>query len=249
MGDRKTYLIHQIVKYSQKLDAKGFGANHDGNISVKFEEVLLATPTAVSKGDIVPEMIITLDLAGKKIEGIGNPFSEIKLHLAAYRTRDDVKAVVHAHPPFATVYGLANRAIYPTLPEAMVSMGLVIPVVNFAMPGAKENDDIVHQALAKVDVFMMPGNGILAVGDTVEQAYLRIELAEHLAKIQFYADQLGSPMTLSETDRTTLLKKRVSLGLGPKTISPTTLDRSNGASIEALKIMITEEIKNILGDK
>ena len=62
MGNRRTFLIHEIVKYSQLLDQKGFTVNHDGNISVKLDDVILATPTAVSKGDIVEDRVKELIL-------------------------------------------------------------------------------------------------------------------------------------------------------------------------------------------
>jgi L-fuculose-phosphate aldolase len=262
MGDRKTYLINQIAKYSQKLDEKGFGANHDGNISALFEDTILATPTAVSKGNVDADMIITLDRQGKKIAGIGQSFSEIKLHLAAYNARSEAQAVVHAHPPFAMAFGLVNRSLYPAIPEAIVSIGDVIPVVPFAMPGVPENDAIIADALAQVDVFIMPGNGVLAIGDSVEQAYLRLELVEHIAKMQYYAEQLGrahgvSPMQLSAENLDVLLQKRAVLGLGPKhtdkaaqafnASSENTTNKNKDADLIAtLKKLIADEIKKIL---
>jgi L-fuculose-phosphate aldolase len=216
------------VKYSQKLDQKGFGANHDGNISVRFEDGLLATPTAVSKGDIVPEIILTLDLSGNKIDGIGKPFSEIKLHLAAYNCRPDVKAVVHAHPPFATARGLVNLPITPIIPEAIVSIGNHIPVLAFAMPGDSKNDQLLAEALSQYNVVMLPGNGVFAVGNCIEQAYLRLELVEHLAKIDYYARQMGismgarAPMELAPENINKLLEKHLAAGLSPPTLKTET---------------------------
>ncbi|EKE01400.1 MAG: hypothetical protein ACD_21C00144G0001, partial [uncultured bacterium] len=236
--------------YSQRLDQKGFGANHDGNISVKFDEVLLATPTAVSKGNITADIIITLDKNGNKIDGIGKPFSEIKLHLAAYRARPEINAVVHAHPPFTTARGLLNLPIKPSIPEAIVSIGDVVPVVAFAMPGAKENDEIVANVLAEVDVFIMPGNGVLAVGDCVEQAYLRLELVEHLAKIDFYARGMGTPMSLANADVANLMEKRAAIGLGPKKKATSsfleTKPIQEQQQLNDIKKIILEEIKKTL---
>ncbi|CAL7959282.1 Aldolase_II domain-containing protein [Gammaproteobacteria bacterium] len=209
-------IVNEIVKYSQKLDQKGFTANHDGNISAKLNEALLATPTSISKGNVTASQVIILDKKGNKTAGIGKPFSELKLHLVAYSARPDIKAVIHAHPPFATARGLLNSPIKPAIPEAIVSIGDIVPVVAFAMPSARENDDILAKALAEVDVVMMPGNGVLAVGDSVEQAYLRLELVEHLAKIDYYARTMGTPMKLAGKDIATLLAKRASIGLGPK---------------------------------
>ena len=76
MGNRREYLINSIVEISHELYKKGWVANHDGNITIRFEDNFLATPTSVSKADIVPEMILTLDSRGEKIHGIGKSFSE-----------------------------------------------------------------------------------------------------------------------------------------------------------------------------
>ena len=216
MGSRRRYLIHQIVEICHKMDRKGFTANHDGNVSVKFGQGLLATPTSESKAAIQPELILTLDLEGKKLAGIGRPFSEIKLHLAAYRARPDAVAVVHAHPPFATARGLGGRSLYPALPEAVVSLGREIPATPFAMPGTPESERCVADALAVADVLMMPGNGVLSIGDDLEQAWLRLELVEHLAQIEYYAHQMGEPLRLEPEQLDKLLQKRASIGLGPQ---------------------------------
>lgn len=229
---QKYNLINEIVKYSQRLDQKSFVANHDGNITVKWEDKLLATPTAVSKADIISDIIITLDMQGNKLEGIGKPFSEIKLHLAAYRARCDVKAIVHAHPPFATARSMLHFPIRPALPEAIISIGDIVPVVPFSMPGTIKNEVVVAEILQEVDVFMIPGNGILAVGDSVEQAYLRLELVEHLAKMDHIARSTGTPMELAQEDIVELLKKRAAAGLGPKNRKNISIPESASALLE-----------------
>lgn len=216
MGSRKHFLIQNIVRICQKLDGKGFVANHDGNVSVRFDDLFLATPTAESKSAINSDMIITLDQEGKKVEGFGKPFSEMKLHLAAYNARPEIGAVVHAHPPFASALGLCGASLEVQLPEAVISIGHIIPCAPFAMPGDSSNDQIIAESLSEADVFMMPGNGVLAVGADLEQAYLRLELLEHVAKIDFYARQMGEPMRLTDDQLRTLLEKRAQLGLGPQ---------------------------------
>ena len=253
MGNRRDYLIKAIVEICQKIDIKGWTANHDGNVSLRFEDMLLATPTAVSKADIVPEMILTLDMEGKKLQGIGKPFSEIKLHLAAYKTREDIHAVVHAHPPFAMARGLVGGDFQISVPEAIVSIGDVIPVTAYAIPGAKEHEQIIAEALAKCDVFMMPGNGVLSVGRDVKEAYLRMELLEHLLKIDYYAGSMGTVMTIPEEDKRKLLEKRASIGLGPKPVNiPSSSPEQNSKSQDrndVIKDLIAQEIKKVLLEK
>jgi L-fuculose-phosphate aldolase len=253
MGNRREYLIKAIVDISQKLWAKGWVANHDGNVSVRCEDMLLATPTAVSKGDIVPEMILTLDMEGNKLQGIGKPFSEIKLHLAAYRAREDINAVVHAHPPFSMARSLVGGHFEINVPEAVVSIGDVIPVARYAMPGAKENDEIIADALSKCDVFLMAGNGVLSVAGDVKDAFLRMELLEHLLKIDYYAKSMGTVIALPGEDKQKLLEKRASVGLGPKTVTfPSTAKESNSppqTQTDLIKDLIAEELKKVLSEK
>lgn len=246
MGSNEEHIIASIVKVCIKLDRKSFGANHDGNVSVKYAGRIFATPTAVSKGDIEAGMIIELDMQGKKIAGHGKPFSEIQLHLAAYNSRPDVSAVVHAHPPYATARGIVGLPLKkPAIPESVVSIGSEVPVARFAMPGDAANDGIVSDMLQISNVFMMPGNGVLAVGSDVLQAYLRLELVEHLSKIDFIATRLGEPKTLSDADMNKLLEKHVAAGLGAPKIEnrePGTENRD-----ENLRTIIAEELDKLLG--
>jgi L-fuculose-phosphate aldolase len=249
MGNRGDYLIKAIVEICQKLDRKGWVANHDGNVTVLFEETLLATPTATSKADIVPEMILTLDMEGNKLQGIGKPFSEINLHLAAYRAREDITAVVHAHPPFAMARGLVGGDFEISVPEAIVSIGDVIPVVRYAIPGAKEHDEIITEALSKCDLFMMAGNGVLSVGRDVKEAYLRMELLDHLLKIDYYAKSMGTVMSIPEEDKQKLLEKRAAIGLGPKRVNFPSQAKVPDNQTNLLKDLIAQEIKKVLQEK
>jgi len=234
-------LCEEIVKYSHQLDQKGFTANHDGNITCKYQNLLLATPTAVSKGDMRVEMVIALDMQGNKVDGIGKPFSEIKLHLAAYTTRGETKAVIHAHPPFATARGLLNSPVICSLPEAIVSIGECVPVAPYAMPGTPESEAGVAEILTKYDACLIAGNGVLAIGDTIEQAYLRLELVEHLAKIDYYAKTMGRPMELPTQDVAKLLEKRAAAGFGP-----TSVPASPNLASQQLRDLIACELKELL---
>lgn len=253
MGNRRDYLTSQIVDICQRLDRKGYVANHDGNVSVKFDGKFLATPTAEAKGKINETMIILLNEKGEKIEGIGGVFSEIKLHLAAYKARPDAVCVVHAHPPFSTARGLVGNALTPALPEAIISIGANIPVVPFAMPGDKINDQLISDAFKISDVVMMAGNGVLSIGDDLEQAYLRIELLEHIAQIDYYSKTMGYPMTLSDSDMTKLLEKRKSINLGPEARLGLTNTKSETVSnpvkeSDPLRDMIKLELKKLLSE-
>lgn len=248
MNDR-WQIILDIVTVCKRMWQKGWVANHDGNVTARLGPELLATPTAVSKADIIPEIILTLDMEGKKIAGPGKSFSEINLHLAAYKARPDIQAVVHAHPPYATALGACGRAIENIfIPEAIVSIGNNVPVVPYSMPGSAEGAESVANALYESNVVILQGNGVLAVGADIMQAYLRIELVEHLAKMATIASQIGTPFEIPAEDVSKLLEKRTAAGMDPKKMK----DERRGTRDEKpvdhdqLRKIIAEELNKLL---
>jgi L-fuculose-phosphate aldolase len=103
MSASEAQLRAEIVEVGRRLYARGYTASNDGNISVRLDAGrLLMTPTSVCKGFMTPEMMCITDLDGRKLAGERGPSSEMQMHLEVYRQRQDVQAVVHAHPPTAT---------------------------------------------------------------------------------------------------------------------------------------------------
>ncbi len=207
-------LRRQVTDASHVLWERGWVANHDGNVSAKAAPGrIVATPTGRSKRDITVDGLIVVDESKRVVRGRARVFSEIGLHLAIYEARPDVSAVVHAHCPYGTAYGLSNASPLPSfLPEAVVSIGAEVPVVPLSMPGAA-SEKALQPYLDAFDVVFIAGNGVLSWGDTVEQALLRMELAEHLAHIASIAG--GAPKLPSDMVDA-LLKKRAAAGLGPQ---------------------------------
>ena len=198
----------EIALYSQRLWSKGFVANHDGNVSARVsEDRVVCTPTATSKVDIDERSLVVTDASGAQISGSKKPFGELNIHLAVYRSRSDVAAVIHAHPPYATALGVSGRELACFLPEAVVSLGQRVPLVPLAAPGAAAVSAI-EPWLAKYDAVLVQGNGVWAWGVDVEQAYLRLELVEHLASIAHHAIQWGGPQPLPQEMVNTLLEAR-----------------------------------------
>jgi len=93
----------EIVRYGRMLHERGFVAAMDGNLSVRLkDDQILVTPTGLSKGGMKPADMVIVNLEGERVSGRRNVTSEIGMHLLIYRTRRDVQAIVHAHPPTAT---------------------------------------------------------------------------------------------------------------------------------------------------
>jgi L-fuculose-phosphate aldolase len=175
-----TSLKNELVDYAGRLHARGWVANHDGNLTARLSGGrYLATPTATSKAAVRIDSLLVVDEAGARLSGAGKPFSEVGLHLTVYRARPDVQAVVHAHPPHATAFAVAGVALPPALiAEAVVSLGAEVPTVPFAAPGPAACQALAPYASVH-DAVLLGGHGAMAWGDSVEQAYLRLELVEH----------------------------------------------------------------------
>jgi len=188
----------EIVAASHALHANGWVANHDGNLTARLEAGrFLATPTAVSKAQVAPETLIVVDEEGTVVEGTRKGFSEMKLHLVAYKARPDVACVIHAHPPTATGFAVAGIELgEPFMAEPIVSIGPQVPLVPFGMPGDKALEANLGAALADADVALLANHGVLAVGSDFETCLLRLELVEHVCKIALVARQLGGPTAL-----------------------------------------------------
>src|SRR5215469_9703313 len=209
-------LRSQMVAISRRLHENGWVANHDGNASVRLRgNRLLITCSSISKRD-VDELSLVVDMEGKVLEGRGRPFSELELHLAAYRARGDVDAVLHAHPPFATAFGLAELELSPiAIPEIVVSLGERIPTLPRALPKDAEAIKRLETCSAQHDAFLLSGNGVITLGAELHQALLRMELVEHYAKILHATRALGIPVPLTKPELEALLEARKKAGLGP----------------------------------
>jgi L-fuculose-phosphate aldolase len=211
-------LRSQLVETSRRLHQNGWVANHDGNLSVRLKgERLLITCTAVSKRDIDDGCLLVVDLAGKVLEGRKKPFSELELHLAAYRARPEVNVVLHAHPPHATAWGLCGAELSPlAMPELVVGLGARIPTVRRFMPKDPDGVAMVGAQAAGYDAMLLAGNGALTLGEDLSQALLRMELVEHYARILTAARLVGDVAPLAEGELSKLLEARKKAGLGPK---------------------------------
>ncbi|HPA47922.1 MAG TPA: class II aldolase/adducin family protein [bacterium] len=187
-----------ILEAGRRIWIRGFVAANDGNISARVsDDEILCTPTGVSKGFMDPAMIATVDGEGRQIRGEWKVSSEAKMHLAVYRKRPDVHAVVHAHPPTATGFAVAGISLDQcVLPEVLVTLG-GIPLAPYGLPGSEELPTAMETYIEKANVILMANHGVLSMGKNVMEAYYRLETVEHFAKILLAAVQLGNVNILS----------------------------------------------------
>lgn len=201
----------QMCDVCHKMWQLGWVAANDGNVSVKLEDgTFLATPTGISKSFITPEKIVHIDKDANIIEANGDyrPSSEIKMHLRCYKEREDVGAVLHAHPPVATGYAVANVPLDEySMIETVIAIGS-IPVTPYGTPSTYEVPDAIAPYLREHDVVLLQNHGALSVGADLLTAYYRMETLELFAKISLNAHLLGGAKEISRPNIDKLISMR-----------------------------------------
>ncbi len=190
-------LREEIIRIGKLMHSKNFVAAGDGNISARLDSRhLLVTPSGFSKGFLNPEQLLIVDMDGEKTSGnLGAardlaPSSEIRLHLECYRQRPDVRAVIHAHPPYAIACTLAGLSLAKcTLPEVVYDLG-TIPTAPYSTPTSPEGPQVVHDLIPQYDAIMLDRHGSLTVGKDLWEAYMRLERVEHSALVTLSANTI-----------------------------------------------------------
>lgn len=180
-----------IVRIARRLDQKGILTSTDGNLSALLDDGgTLITPSGSCKGELEPEQIVRLFRDGSP--RAGRPSSEIALHRMIYARRPDIRAIIHAHPPYATAYAVAGIPLdQPILSEAILTLGRV-PVASYAMPTAEELARSVEPLVPYHDAVLLRFHGAVCFARDIEQAGYLMETLEHVARIDCIRRALGS---------------------------------------------------------
>jgi L-fuculose-phosphate aldolase len=190
-------LRRDLVRFSRLLYRLGYMPGTSGNLSVRLDASrLLVTPTGVSKFLLRPADMVIVDLAGRQLNGHRRMTSEVSMHLAVYRQRTDVTAVVHSHPPIATAFACVGRGLDEMLcQEAVMTLG-VVPLATYAATGTEEVAASLTPFIPDHDAILLANHGAVSYGRNLLEAFQKMETVEHLAHITLVAHQLGAPRTL-----------------------------------------------------
>ena len=208
-------IADEIVAVCRRLYDRGLIAGQDGNVSVRLRSGhILVTPSGLSKVDVTRDTLVELTPDGRPVtEGLVAS-SEVGMHLRIYRDRADVRAVVHAHPPVATAYGVVGRDFMDAvLPEVIFHLGRG-PLVPFALPGTPALGDAMAPYLGEHDAFLLASHGATTVGPSLRLAHQRMESLEHAARILLAASQLGTVTPLQPDHVAALQRARDSAKAG-----------------------------------
>ena len=179
----------QIVEAGRRLWMRGLVAASDGNISCRLSDgAFLITPSGVAKGFLGPDDLLRVDEAGNVLSGAGRPSIETALHLAVYRARPEVQALVHAHPPLTTAFTLTGQDMNEDAPdEVKLQLGR-IAVADYGEAGSSElAQNVARAALSGTHAVLLSRHGALTAGDSVMKALFRMEALEQAARTMLAA--------------------------------------------------------------
>jgi L-fuculose-phosphate aldolase len=210
-GSAKNEMEHrrEICIAGRWMYEQGYNVACEGNLSVRLDdERVLTTPTCMNKGMLAPEDMVVTDLEGRQLSGDRRVSSELAMHLLFYRMRPDVNAICHAHPPTATGFAVAGRALdQASLSEVVVGLGC-IPLVRYATPGTAELSAALEPYVPHYDALLLANHGAVTCGPDLLTAYFRMETIEHFAKITLAAEMAGTPILLSSREVAKLMAAR-----------------------------------------
>src|SRR6185369_4293713 len=177
------------------------------------ETRILCTPTGLSKSQLKPDDLCTVDLEGKQVAGTRKRTSEINLHLAIYKARPDVKAVIHSHPPHATAFAVAGVEL-PTCihPEAEVFLGPV-RTAKYVTPGDTRLGESITPFIKESNTILLGNHGVVCYGPDLEDAYYKLEIVDAYSRILLLTKQLGSVRPLEADEMKELLALKSKFGM------------------------------------
>jgi L-fuculose-phosphate aldolase len=208
-------LKERICDIGRRLWQRDYTDGNGGNITVRVgDNLVLCTPTLICKGFMKCEDMCLIDLDGKQLAGSRKRTSEAMTHLGIMKRQPAAKSCVHAHPPHATAFAIANVEIpYCLIPEAEVFLGK-IGVANYQTPGTPANADEVGEVGKIHQAVLMKNHGVIVWGKDVEDAYWKMENIDSYCRTIWIATGLGGGLhRFTGSQAKELIELRQKLGM------------------------------------
>ncbi|HID96276.1 MAG TPA: class II aldolase/adducin family protein, partial [Candidatus Latescibacteria bacterium] len=182
----------ELVEYGRRIAEKGLVVGPGGNTSVRFGDVVYMKASGIAFEEAGETDYIGVDLrTGEVVDGDLKPTAEILMHLGCYRIRDDIGAVVHAHPPVATAVGMQGQTLKPFTPDFVAFVATDVPAIGYVVPGGRELAEAVGRVIKDYNGVLLGNHGLLTVGYNLKEAYYRTLLIEDACKTLIAARCLG----------------------------------------------------------
>ncbi|MGQ9479482.1 MAG: class II aldolase/adducin family protein [Thermoproteota archaeon] len=189
-------LKRSLVKYAHAIYNSKLATGPGGTLSARLpgSRIIFVKPSGFNLGDLTPEDFVGVDLETLKVvKGNLRPSMEVGVLAQCHLVRDDVNAVIHAHPPFCIALSSTGISINtPMYPDHVVFLE-EIATLPFYVPGSKELARAVRKAVKKHNCIFLKNHGVITVGSSLREAYYRLEIMEESAKIIVFSYALSGP--------------------------------------------------------
>ena len=201
-------LISKIIKYGKICGEKNLTPGYSGNISARYEDGMLITTSGSANGYLKKKEIVYTGFDGISKEPGKKPSSEKLLHIAIYKKRPEFNFIIHVHAPYLSSFASAGKDLMtPVMAENVFYFG-GIPLAEYALPSSTELVENTVKYFDKYDAVLMANHGFVVASKTIEDAYMKLELAESYAQIVLNTGVLGGAKMLSEEQANEVLSLR-----------------------------------------
>ncbi len=202
-------LKEEVLLKSKEAYAEKLFAGTSGNLSaIDREKGLIAiTPTSIPYPILTLDDIVVIDLDGNVKEGKHKPSSEWRMHSEIYKNKPEVKAIVHTHSPNATAFAVAHEEIPVVLIEMMFFLLGNVPLAKYAAPGSENLGINSVKAMEKRAACLLENHGVVAVGENLDEAYIRAVYVEDAANIYIKSRIIGNPKIISTEEQNKMRRK------------------------------------------
>ena len=198
----------QIIKYGKMCGDKNYTPGYSGNISARYKDGMLITTSGSSNGYLEKKHIVETDFEGKSLEKGKKPSSEKFLHIEIYKKRPEINYIIHVHAPYLSSFASAGKDLMePIMAENVFYFG-GIPLADYALPSTMQLVENTVQFFDKYDAVLMANHGFVVASKTIEDAYMKLELAESYAQVVLNTEILGGAKRLTEVEADEILKLR-----------------------------------------
>ena len=191
----------EVAYFMRRLYDKGLTTTSGGNISLKVDEdQILITASQTDKGRMNADDIGLIHFDGKSTDSHFKASMETGMHLALYKARKNVQAIVHAHPVFATAFAISNKTVNCKLMGEARAICGEPAIAEYKLMGTKSLAEVVAKAALHSNIVLMQNHGVLAVGNSLLEAFDRLEVFEASAKLTFITGLLGNRKELTKEE-------------------------------------------------
>ena len=198
----------EIVHYGKKLITARLTTGTGGNLCIldPLSGLAAISPSGIEYEDMQPEDVVVVDLDGRIVHGRCTPSSELSAHLALYRQREDIRAVLHTHSVYASTLACLHWEL-PAVHYLVGFAGVKVPLAPYATYGSPELAANICTAIGGSNAVLLTNHGLIAVGGDLKSAYVIAEEIELVARIYYQARCAGDPVILPDEEMERVIEK------------------------------------------